>query len=94
MNLSLVHKLLLATTQQRHEFLKLANPWADGDVREMARVGLVEATLSDGQPGSFTSINKVTVVGHAFLQAFEGHTFPSISNSRLEKGTYWQALPA
>ena len=84
MDLALVHKLLLATTQQRHEFLKLANPWADGDIMEMARAGLVEATFSDGRKGGFTSINSVTAAGHAFLRAFQGHTFPALSSSRLK----------
>ena len=83
MNLPLVYKLLLATTQQRHGFLKLANPWADTDVQQMAQAGLVEATLNDGQTGGFTSINEVTVAGHAFLRAFEGHTFQSVSSSGM-----------
>jgi hypothetical protein len=80
MNLALVYKLLLATTQQRHGFLKLADPWADDDVQQMVQAGLVKATLNDGKTGGFTSINEVTVAGHAFLRIFAGHSFPSVSN--------------
>jgi hypothetical protein len=41
----------------------------------MVEAGLVKATLNDGQAGGFTSINEVTVAGHVFLRAFEGHAF-------------------
>jgi hypothetical protein len=92
MNLALVYKLLLATTQQRHGFLKLADPWADDDVQQMVEAGLVKATLR--KTGGFTSINEVTVAGHAFLRIFAGHSFLSVSNSRMEKGSYWRALAA
>jgi hypothetical protein len=74
MNLELVYQLLVAATEQRHGFLKIPKGWAEGegDVREMASAGLVEATLNDGQEGGFTSINRVTTAGEAFLRVFEG----------------------
>jgi hypothetical protein len=75
MNLDIVYQLLVAATEQRQGFLEIPKGWAEGegDVREMASAGLVEATLNDGKEGGFTAINRVTAAGEAFLREFEGH---------------------
>ena len=54
--------------EQRHE---LRGSPADRQVRLMAGAGLVEATFDDGKEGSFTSIDRVTATGQAFLRAFK-----------------------
>jgi hypothetical protein len=74
MHLDLVYQLLVAATEQRHGFLKIPKGWAKGeaDVREMASAGLVEATLNDGKDGEFTTINRVTAAGEAFLRGLKG----------------------
>ena len=83
MNLDLAYQLLVAATEQRHGFLKIPKGWAEGegDVREMASAGLVEATLNDGEEGGFTAINRVTAAGEAFLREFEGHRFAHLAVS-------------
>ena len=83
MNLDLAYQLLVAATEQRHGFLEIPKGWAagEGDVREMASAGLVEATLNDGKEGGFTAINRVTAAGEAFLRVFEGHRFAHFSTS-------------
>ena len=87
MNLELAYELLLATTQQPHGFLKIADPDLEQDVREIAQAGLVTATLSDGKEGSFTAINSVTDTGMSFLanqrilkQLQRGRTFCDYSH--------------
>jgi hypothetical protein len=70
MNLNYVRKLLIAADEQRHGFLQIRNRRADHEVRLMAEAGLIDATLSDGQDESFTAVNRVTDLGHAFLRAF------------------------
>jgi len=77
MNLPYTHQLLVAADGQRHGFIKLRGAEADHEVRLMAQAGLVEANFDDGKEGSFTSINRLTETGHAFLRAFKGHTIPS-----------------
>jgi hypothetical protein len=83
MNLDLVYQLLVAATEQRHGFLKIPKGWAEGegDVREMANAGLVEATVDDGKEGGFTAINRVTAAGETFLRLFEGHRFAHLAVS-------------
>ena len=76
MDLSYAHKLLVATTQQRHGFLKIRGRQADHEVRLMVEAGLVDATFGDGKDGSFTAINRVTKLGHAFLRAFKDSPLP------------------
>lgn len=74
MNLSYVHKLLLAADQQRHGFLKIRGRQADREVRLMAEAGLVDATLSDDKDESFTAINRLTDLGRKFLRTFKDPT--------------------
>jgi hypothetical protein len=77
MNLAYVHKLLAAADQQPYEYLKVLG-WPPGrEVRLMAEAGLVEATFSDGKEQSFTAINRVTDLGHAFLRAFKDSPIPT-----------------
>lgn len=71
MNLLYAHKLLVAASEQRHGFLRIRGRHADHQVRLMAEAGLVEATLSDGKPKSFTAINRLTDFGRTFLRAFK-----------------------
>ena len=68
MNLDDVHAILVATTEQPHGFLKIANPKLEPQVREMVAAGLITATLSDGKAGSFTAVNSVTDAGLQFLR--------------------------
>ncbi len=75
MNLDLAHAILIATTRQPYGFLKIANPTLEPEVREMAEAGLIKATLSDGNPGSFTAVNSVTEDGLKFLRVFRRHDF-------------------
>ena len=75
MNLDLVHAILLATTRQPYGFLKIANSRLEPEVREMADAGLIVATLSDGKPGSFSTVKSVTEEGLKFLRVFRRHDF-------------------
>ena len=75
MNLDVVHAILVATTEQPHGFLKIANPKLEPQVREMEEAGLIKATLSDGKEGSFTAVNSVTDAGWKFLRIFRPHDF-------------------
>ena len=75
MNLDDVHVILLATTEQPHGFLKIANPKLEPTVQEMVEAGLITATLSDGKAGSFTAVNSVTESGRQFLRVFQPHDF-------------------
>jgi hypothetical protein len=75
MNLSYVHKLLIATDQQRHGFLRVRGRHADCAVRLMVSAGLVDATFSDSNEQSFTVIKRVTDTGQAFLRAFKDYQF-------------------
>jgi len=76
MNLAYVHRLLIAADQQPDEHLKVLGWPAACEVRLMAQAGLVEATLNDGKDKSFTSINRLTDLGHAFLRTFRGSPIP------------------
>lgn len=76
MNLAYVHRLLVAADQQPDEHLKVLGWRANYEVRLMAEAGLVEATLNDGKDESFTSINRLTDLGHTFLRAFKGSPIP------------------
>jgi hypothetical protein len=71
MNLARTYQLLIAIGKQRHGFLEITDPEVKNDVREMARAGLVEATLNDGKEGSCTAIYRMTVAGQAFLLSCE-----------------------
>jgi hypothetical protein len=75
MNLEDVHAILVATNEQPHGFLKIANPKLEPTVREMAEAGLITATLSDGKAGSFTAVNRITDGGRQFLRVFRPHDF-------------------
>jgi hypothetical protein len=81
MNLPYTYQLLTAADQQRHGFIKLRGAHADYEVRLMAEARLVEATFGDGKEGSFTSINRVTETGQAFLRAFKDQPDTSRSGS-------------
>ena len=71
MNLSHVHKLLVAAEEQPFGFLKIHGRQDDYEVQLMAEAGLIDATLYDGSEGCFTSINRVTKSGETFLRAFK-----------------------
>ena len=83
MNLDLAYQLLVAATEQRHGFLRIPKGWAagEGEVTELASAGLVEATLNDGKEEGFTSINRVTTAGEAFVRVFENHRFANLAAS-------------
>jgi hypothetical protein len=74
MNLPHVFELLNSAPEQR---IELRGSNAERQVRLMAGAGLVEATLDDGQDGSFTSVNRITATGHAFLRVFKKFPMPS-----------------
>lgn len=88
MNLPYVYELMAAAESQRHGFIRLRGTHADREVREMAKAGLVEATFDDGEDGSFTSINRVTASGQAFLRTFKDGSMPKpiVPFSRLRFG--------
>ena len=75
MNLDIVHEILVATTAQPHGFLKIADPKLEPEVREMAKAGLITATLKNGKRGSVTAVNSVTDSGRQFLRVFHRHDF-------------------
>lgn len=75
MNLDNAHAILVATTEQPHGFLKIADPKLEPDVRELADAGLITATLAGGKAGSFTAVNSVTDSGLQFLRVFRRHDF-------------------
>lgn len=66
-NLAYVCRLLLAADGTPHRPLKIRGPHADRQVHLMLAAGFVEATLHDGRKNSFTTINRITRSGHAFL---------------------------
>jgi hypothetical protein len=78
-NLSYVHKLLVAADQQRHGFLRIRGRQADHEVRLMADAGLVDATLSDGKDESFTAIKRLTDLGRTFLRTFKDLPIPALA---------------
>ena len=78
MNIPYAHSLLLAASEQRHGFIKLQGTTADHEVRQMAAAGLVDATLNDGKPGSFTSINSLQPAGETFLRTFLEKPLPKV----------------
>jgi hypothetical protein len=75
MNLDNAHAILVATTQQPHGFLKIADPRLEPEVREMAAAGLITATLKGEKGGSFTAVNSITDSGLQFLRVFHRHDF-------------------
>jgi DNA-binding PadR family transcriptional regulator len=75
MNLDNAHAILVATTEQPHGFLKIADPKLEPEIREMAAAGLITATLQGGKAGSFTAVNSVTDAGRQFLRVFRRHDF-------------------
>lgn len=75
MNLDTAHAILIATTEQPHGSLKIADPRLEPEVREMAAAGLITATLKNGKAGSFTVVNSVTDAGLQFLRVFRRHDF-------------------
>lgn len=77
MNLSYAHELIAAADQQRHGSLKLCDTGGDQGVEFKAEAGLVEATLSEGNDGSFTSIDGVTSWGQQFIHMFEEAPVPT-----------------
>lgn len=76
MNLFLVQKLLAAANNRRHGFLKVRGQRAESEVRLMAAFGLIEATLNNGDEGSFTAITRLLPAGDMFLRTFKDHPFP------------------
>jgi hypothetical protein len=98
MNLSLLHKLLIAAEQHRHGILEIQDRHLDREVRLMASAGLVEATLGDNKNKSFTIINRLTDLGRAFLRTFEHAPVPALgtaaekqSDSRAAVRQKWNA---
>jgi hypothetical protein len=77
MNLLYAYEVMTAADEQRHGFIKLRGTQADHEVRLMAQAELVEATFDDGKEGSFTSINRVTATGQAFLRVFKNVPMPT-----------------
>lgn len=77
MNLLYAYEVMVAANEQRHGFIKLRGMQADHEVRLMAQAALVEATFDDGKEGSFTSINRITSTGQAFLRAFKSLPMPA-----------------
>ena len=75
MNLDNAHAILVATTEQPHGFLKIADPKLEPEVREMAAAGLITATLKGKKAGSFTAVNSITNAGRQFLRVFRRHDF-------------------
>ena len=74
---------MFCTREQPYEFLKIADPKLEPEVREMAEAGLITATLRDGRAGSFTAVNSVTDAGLQFLRVFRPHDFsqPTVPNT-------------
>jgi hypothetical protein len=95
MNLPYTYELLAAADEQRHGFIKLRGIQADHEVRLMAKAGLVKATFDDGKEGSFTSINRLTETGEAFLRAFKNHTIPAaatlVKSTQAVLAAEWKA---
>ena len=93
MNLSYTLKLLAAADEQPYGFIKLRGAHADYEVRRMVESGLVEATLSDGQAGSFTSINRLTDLGEKFLSAFPDRSIPApiLVVPKTQPASKWQS---
>ncbi|HEV3408769.1 MAG TPA: hypothetical protein VG095_00615, partial [Chthoniobacterales bacterium] len=56
----------------KHRGLRVRRHQNEADVRELVSAGLLEATLSNGSPGSVTAIRGVTEVGQRFLRTFRG----------------------
>lgn len=75
MNLDNAHAILVATSEQRHGFLKIVDPKLEPEIREMAKAGLITATLRNGKRGSFTAVNSITESGLQFLRVFRRHDF-------------------
>lgn len=92
MNLSYVHKLLLAADQQGHDPFPIRGRRADREVRLMIKAGLVDATLSNGKDESFTTINCLTDLGRTFLRAFTGSPKPArLPPPRTRTAAEWQS---
>ena len=83
MHLRSIYNLLAAAAEQPHGFLKVRGARLEHDVREMARMGLVEASFDDGRTQTPTArptaINRVTPAGFAFLRVLAGVQFPRSS---------------
>ncbi len=96
MDLPYALKLLIAADEQPYGFIKLRGVRADYQVRIMAEVGLVEATLNDGRPGSFTSINRVTDLGKKFLRTFPARSIsaPAPVSPEPYSADEWQPDPS
>ncbi len=93
MNLSYVHKLLVAADQQPHGFLRVRGRQADQQVRLMVRAGLVDATLSNGNDESFTAINRLTDLGRTFLRTFKDRQIPAptLRPPKTRTASEWQS---
>ena len=89
MNLSYVHKLLVAADQQRHGFLRIRDRQADRQVRLMAGAGLVDATLSNGKDESFTAIDRLTDLGRTFKDT--PISAPALFSPRTRTASGWQS---
>jgi hypothetical protein len=72
MHLDYVHQVLRAVAEEEDGSLRFrTTAETDHEVRLMAEAGLVDATLSDGTVGSFTTIHRLTDLGRTFLRAFK-----------------------
>ena len=70
MNLARTRTALLAIQRYEDRALRIWRSRNEEDVREMADAGLINASLSDGSPGSFTCASAVTEAGRHFLRIF------------------------
>ena len=76
MRLVRIQKTLLAAERHKHRSLCVRRQQNEADVRELVSAGLLEATFSNGSPGSVTAIRGLTEVGQRFLRTFRaGYRF-------------------
>lgn len=76
MRLVQIRKTLLAASRRKGSSLHVRRAANEADVRELVRAGLLEATSSDGAPGSLMTIGAVTEAGYQFLRTFRaGYRF-------------------
>ena len=70
MNLARTRSVLLAIERYEQRPLRIWRTRNEVAVREMADAGLIQASLSDGSPGSVTSLAALTEAGRQFLRIF------------------------
>ncbi len=76
MNLARTRAALLAIQRYERRALRVWRSRNEADIREMADAGLIDASLSDGLPGSLTCTCAITEAGRHFLRIFpRGYRF-------------------